>query len=144
MLIVLERKNKDICLYTRAVVGNIATIIKAGGVDQDEFDISATTVWNTRNTKIKEELDKFYSNCQPPKQSVVGWDGKVVKEVMGSTGSEEYLAVVLSGAPNMVEGKMLEVEEISDGTGKTQCDTTLAVLMACKATDSVHCPCPSV
>ena len=132
MLIVLERKNKDICLYTRAVVGNIATIIKAGGVDQDEFDISATTVWNTRNTKIKEELDKFYSNFQPPKHSVVGWDGKVV---MGSTGSVAYLAVVLSLAPNMVDGKMLEVEEISDWNGKTRCDTTLAVL---KATESVH------
>ena len=123
---------------TRAAVGNIATIIKAAGGDLDEFDLSATTVWNTRNAKRKEELEKFYSNFQPPKHSVVGWDGKVVKEVMGSVGSVEYLAVVLSGAPNMVEGKMLEVEEISDGTGKTQCDTTLAVLKACKATDSVR------
>ena len=33
---------------------------------------------------------------------------------------------------------MLEVEKISDGTGKTQCDTTFAVLSAYKATDCVR------
>ena len=43
----LDRKKHS----KRAAVGNIATIIKAGGGDQDEFDISATTVWKTRNAK---------------------------------------------------------------------------------------------
>ena len=61
---------------TKAAVENIATIIKAGGGDLDEFDLSATTVWNTRNAKRNEELDKFYPNFQPPKHSVIGWDGK--------------------------------------------------------------------
>ena len=45
--------------------------------------------------------------------------------------------MVISGAPDLVEGKMLEVEEILDGTARTLCDTTLAVLTACRATDSV-------
>ena len=122
---------------TKVAVGNIASIIKAGGGDLNDFDLSKSTAWTTRNATRKEEYDKFYSNFVPPKHSVVGWDGKTVKEVLGATGSVEYLAVVLSGAPHLVEGKMLEVEEIPDGTGRTQCDTTLAVLTACKATDSV-------
>ena len=60
------------------------------------------------------------------------------RQVLSSVQSVEYLAIVLSGSPQMVEGNMLEVEKISDGTGKTQCDTTFAVLSACKATDCVR------
>ena len=66
----------------------------------------------------------------------MGW--KVVNDVLGADGKVEYMAIVLSGSPNMVEGKMLEVEEISDGTGKTQCDTTCDVLAECRACDSIR------
>ena len=64
---------------TRIAVGNIASIIKAGGGDLNDFDLSKSTAWTTRNTSRKEEYEKFYSNFKPPKHSVVGWDGKVVK-----------------------------------------------------------------
>jgi hypothetical protein len=58
--------------------------------------------------------------------------------VLGADGKVEYLAIVLSGSPNMVEGKMLQIVETSDGTGKTQCDTTVPVLAACRACDSIR------
>ena len=125
-------------LSTRAAMGNIATFIKAGGGDLEDFSLSKSTVWTTRIAKRVEEYEKFYSNFQPPKHGVVGWDGKVVKHVLGTDRKVEYLAIVLSGSPHMVEGKMLEVEEISDGTGKTQSDTTFAVLVACKATGCIR------
>ena len=123
---------------TRSAMGNLATFITASGGDLEDFNLSTQTVWLTRNAKRVEEYEKFYESFQPPKHAVVGWDGKVVKEVLGADGPVEYLAIVLSGSPNMVEGKMLEVEEISDGTGKTQCETTFAVLAACRATDSIR------
>ena len=47
--------------------------------DLNDFDLSKSTAWTTRNATRKEEYEKFYSNFKPPKHSVVGWDGKVVK-----------------------------------------------------------------
>ena len=125
-------------LSTRAAMGNLAVFIKAGGGDLEDFSLSKSTVWTTRNKKRVEEYEKFYTSFKPPKHGVCGWDGKVVKHVLGTDKAVEYLAIVLSGSPHMVEGKMLEVEEISDGTGKTQCDTTFAVLEACKATNCIR------
>ena len=72
------------------------------------------------------------------KHSVVGWDGKIVKSVIGSNKSVDYLAIVLSGAPNMVEDKLLEVEEVVDGKGSTQADVTYKVLESCNALESLR------
>ena len=73
-----------------------------------------------------------------PKYSVIGWDGKVVKTVMGSEKLVEYLAIVLSGAPDMTEGKLLEVEEVPDGKGVTDVEATFNVVTACRAVGSLR------
>ena len=57
-----------------------------------------------------------------------GWDGKLVKEVPGAQKADEYLAVVVSGAPDHVEGQVIEVEEVSSSTGLAQADTVWTVL----------------
>ena len=125
-------------ISNRFAVGNLATFIKAGGGNLDDFHLSKLSVCNKRNKNLNMEYEKFYNEFQAPKHSVVGWDGKVVKTVMGSDKSVDYLAIVLSGAPNMMEGKILEVEEMTDSRGETQCQTTFNVLTACRASDSVR------
>ena len=117
-------------ISNRFAVGNLATFIKAGGGNLDDFHLSKSSVCNKRNKNRNMEYGKFYNEFQAPKHSVVGWDGKVVKTVMGSDKSVDYLAIVLSGAPNMMEGKILEVEEMTDSRGETQCQTTFNVLTA--------------
>ena len=92
--------------------------------------ISLPQVTKEERLKCKNrnmEYEKFYNEFQAPKHSVVGWDGRVVKIMMGSDKSVDYLAIVLSGAPNMMEGKILEVEEMTDSRGETQCQTTFNV-----------------
>jgi len=120
-------------MSTRAAMGNISSFIKASGGDLKDFSLSKSCIWETRNAKRIEEYNNFYKNFQPPKHGVIGWDGKIVNDVLGTHKNVEYLAVVLSGPPHMIEGKMLEVEEVKDGKGKTVCDTSFAFLTACKA-----------
>ena len=122
----------------RAAVGNIAMLIKASNGNLNDFDMSTTTALRARNNKRVEEQKKFYSEFKAPKHVVVGWDGKIVRDVLGASGNIEYLAIVLSGAPDCVEGKMIEVEEIEDGSGKSQCDVTLRVVQACGAEENVR------
>ena len=123
-------------ISNRFTVGNLATFIKAGGGNLDDFHLSKSSVCNKRHKNRNMEYEKFYNEFQAPKHSVVGWDGKVVKIVMRSDKSVDYLAIVLSGAPNMMEGKILEVEEMTDSRRETQCQTTFNVLTACRASDS--------
>ena len=41
------------------------------------------------------KYEKFYNEFQAPKHSVVGWDGKVFKAVMGSEKTVNYLTIIL-------------------------------------------------
>ena len=45
--------------------------------------------------------------------------GKIIRDVLESTDNVEYLAIVISGVSDYLEGKMIKVEEIMDGTGQT-------------------------
>ena len=123
---------------SRFAVGNIATLIKAGGGNLEDFTLSKSTMWSKRNNNRMKEYEKFYADFKAPKHSVIGWDGKVVKTVMGSEKPVEYLAIVLSGAPDITEGKLLEVEEVPDGKGVTDAEATFTVVTSCRAVESLR------
>ena len=94
-------------LSNDALVGIVAKVIKAGGGDLNDFDLSTSTAWRERNKARKEEYEKFYREFIVPNHSIVGWDGKIVKasNILGSDKNIEYLAVVLFGEPHLIEGK---------------------------------------
>lgn len=127
-------------LSLRSSLGVVSRVIKAGGGDLEDFNLNISTVKRSRDKARKVEYDRFYQEFQPPKHSVLGWDGKIVpaKNIFGTEKNIEYLAIVISGAPNLVEGKVMEVEEITSSSGQVQADAIFHVVEACGARDHVR------
>lgn len=98
----------------------MSAVLKAGGTNLADFVISAST---TRRNKIntRHNLSQSYMNDfkeSPSDYCTLHWDGKLVRDVLGET----YPAVVVSGAPQYEEGKLLGVPFIESSTGIQQCN----------------------
>ena len=69
-------------------------------------------------------IDQVRGN--PPHFCTLHWDGKLLADMRGE--SCERLAVLVSGAPNYTEGKLLGVSNLTDSTGKSQADASYDLL----------------
>ena len=58
-------------LSTNTALGVVASVIKAGGGDLNDFDISKSTVKRSRDRARKEEYERFYREFKPPKHSIL-------------------------------------------------------------------------
>lgn len=127
-------------LSNAALVGIVSKVLQSGGGDLDDFDLSVSTARRERLKTRKEEYERFYTEFKAPKHSIVGWDGKIVKacNILGSDKNIEYLAVVLFGEPDLVEGKVVEVEEIDSSSGAAQAHAVYNVLEACGSLDNIR------
>ena len=74
----------------RILAGVTATLIKSSGTDINNFNLSYSTARRERIETRKNEYDKFKESFSPPRHAILGWDGKFVKQVMGSQ-SGNYL-----------------------------------------------------
>ena len=90
----------------------VVAVLKAGGADiMKDFTISRCTARRNRictRLSIQEEtLDTFHELC--PERCVIHWDGKNISNPLGSAPDEstEYLAVLVTCAPDYEEGKWL-------------------------------------
>ena len=104
------------------VVAMVAAVLKTCNADLSHFNLSRSTARRRRRT-IREQicnkvLCDFISNL--PSHAVVHWDGKMVKNVMGSTHEDmfERIAVLISDAQQFPEGKLLGVPTIAAATGR--------------------------
>ena len=115
----------------------VSAVIKAAGGNLDDFDISRSTSRRSRmlnRQKIAENvIDSVRLN--PPQFGALHWDGKLLKDIVGE--QHEQLAVLVSGAPEYSEGKLLGVPALSDSKGKTQANATLDLLEAWDLSDNV-------
>ena len=51
-----------------------------------------------------------------PVRAALHWDGKLIKDVTGSPRENE--AILVSGSPHYIEGKLLAVSVLQDKSGK--------------------------
>lgn len=58
----------------------------------------------------------------PPQNAAIHWDGKLTTDRLGN--KFEALAVVASGSPNYIHGKLLGVQQIENASGKKQAEAT--------------------
>ena len=104
-------------ISSRKAVGLAASILKTAGADLREFDISHRTLHSQRDQHrsvlAAEAIAIFKAN--KPEHLAVHWDSKLVDDAYGT--KRERLAVLVSGAPSYVEGKLLGVPSLEDDDG---------------------------
>ena len=86
-------------------------------VDLNEFTCSTSTLRRSRNNNrsILFELAKEEFSENKPTNLNLHWDGKQISNFMGE--KDEYEAILVSGAPKYMEGKLLSVSKMKDQEG---------------------------
>ncbi|KAG0723518.1 hypothetical protein GWK47_042568 [Chionoecetes opilio] len=78
----------------------------------------------------------------PPQVAALHWDGKMLRDVLGSDWDHvKTLAVLVSGPPPYPEGKLLGVPVIDSSTGTAQAEASRGFAGGMGAYGSDHCPC---
>ena len=62
---------------------------------------------------IEQTLEEFKE--KKPKMAALHWDGKLIKNMTGTL--QELESILVSGAPNYKEGKLLNVSKLEDEEG---------------------------
>ena len=105
------------------VMGIFSSMLKASTstsgeqVDLNEFSCSTSTIWRDRNNNrrilFQMAMDEFRDN-KPPHLNL-HWDGKQITNYLGE--KDEYEAILVSGSPSYIEGKLLSVSKMKDRQG---------------------------
>ena len=115
----------------------ISAIVKAGNSDLNNFDVSRSTTRRNRMANRQKIADDIIATVRqnPPRFGALHWDGKLLSDLLGE--SKERLAVLVSGAPEYSEGKLLGVPTLLDSTGKSQANASYDLLDVWELTDNV-------
>lgn len=115
----------------------VSAVIKASGGNLDDFDISRSTTHRSRMCNRQQVAENAMAEVtqNPPLFCALHWDGKLLSDVLGD--SYERLAVLLSGAPQYIEGKLLGVPSLVDSKGMTQANATYDLLEVWDISDRV-------
>lgn len=115
----------------------VSAVVKAGHGDLNNFDVSRCTTRRNRIANRQKIADDIIDNVRqnPPQFGALHWDGKLLNDILGE--SHERLAVIVSGAPEYTEGKLLGVPSLLDSTGKSQADASYDLLDVWDLTDNI-------
>ena len=126
---------------SRKAVGVVSSILKTGKIDGQQLDLSQFSLSrpglerkriHNRTVIMEQEMEDFAKN--KPDWSAIHFDGKLIQNITGT--KQENLAILVSGAPHYLEGKILSVSKLMDedgdptSTGEAQ---FLAVMVQIKA-----------
>ena len=109
-------------MTSNSAMGIFSAVIKASTIngqqaDLNEFTCSTSTLRRTRNDNrgvlFQMSMDEFSDN--KPKNLNLHWDGSQVSNMLGE--KDEYEAILVSGAPAYIEGKLLAVSKMKDDEG---------------------------
>ena len=109
-------------MTNNSAMGFFSTMMKASTVrgeqaDLNEFTCSTSTIRRTRNKNrsvlYQLAMEEFTDN--KPKDLNLHWDGKQMRSFLGDL--EDYEAILVSGAPGYIEGKLLSVSKMKDEEG---------------------------
>ena len=108
-----------------------------------ELVMSRTTINRNRNEQrnvvADQEKVKFQKNM--PLYLSLGWDGKLIQDVMNE--KHEMESMVVSGAPGYTEGKIIDVVELTDeegrptSTGLAQAEAVYATIQEWGVADNI-------
>ena len=126
---------------SRKAVGVVSSILRTGKVDGKQVDLSQFTLSrpslerkrvHNRSVLMEQEIEDF--KVKMPQYAALHWDGKLIKDVTGSL--QEHEAILVSGSPHYLEGKILSVTKLVDkdgkptGTGEAQANACLDQVMS--------------
>ena len=106
----------------RAAMGMFSSLFKTASIDGkkaslDEFTCSTSSIYRERNKNrsvlFQLALDEFEE--KKPDHLNLHWDGKQISNIIGE--KEDYEAILVSGAPSFIEGKLLSVSKMKDELG---------------------------
>ena len=108
---------------SRKAVGVVSSILKTGKIDGQQVDLSEFSLSrpglerkriNNRTVIMEQEMEEFAK--KKPDWAAIHFDGKLIKDITGT--KQENLAILVSGAPHYLEGKVLSVSKLMDEDGK--------------------------
>ena len=109
----------------------------------DELVLSRRTIRNARieqrNILAEQEIEKFKQNM--PRYLSLGWDSKMIHDMLNH--KHEMESIVLCGAPEYIEGKLVDVIELTDedgnptSTGLAQAEAVIAKVSEWGAADNI-------
>ena len=107
---------------SRKAVGVVSSILKTGKIDGKEADLSQFSLSrpglerkrvHNRSVLMEQEIEEF--QVKMPARAALHWDGKQTMDVAGVL--QENEAILVSGAPHYLEGKILSVSKLVDEEG---------------------------
>ena len=106
-------------------MGFFSSIIKTGTinnneVDLNEFTCSVNTIARSRNRNrgVLFQLAQEEFSDKKPEHCNLHWDGKQLTSYLG--GVNECEAILVSGSPSFIEGKLLDVSRLDSSSGEAQ------------------------
>ena len=114
----LDRTNTT----SRKAVGVVSSILKTGKIDGKQVDLAQFKISrqtlerkriHNRSVLMEQEIDDF--GKKKPKYPVAHWDGKLIKDLTDTL--QENEAILVSGSPFYLEGKILSVSKLMDEDG---------------------------
>ena len=107
---------------SRKAVGVVSSILKTAKIDGQQVDLSEFSLSrpglerkriHNRSVLKEQEMEEFAKN--KPACAAVHFDGKLIQDLTGTL--QENLAILVSGAPHYLEGKILSVSKLMDEDG---------------------------
>ena len=133
---------------SRKAVGLVSSLLRSGKidgkqVDLNQFSISRPTLErkriNNRTVLMMQEMQDFEKN--KPEYAGLHWDGKLMLDITGEL--QEHEAILVSGSPHYLEGKILCVAKLMDeegnptSTGEAQADAVLGQVKAWSVEENI-------
>ena len=100
----------------------LGAIAKEGGASCSSVTLSKTSSYNASKYNRQAIAKNIKSDFNKPDFLTIHRDGKIIE------GDGERLAVLVAGAPNYVEGKLLGIPKIMNGTGLVQAETSFDLI----------------
>ena len=113
-------------LSTRERTMFMAAVIKDGGGKLDDYTISQASTLRVSKAGRSQMASEIQSNFKVPKFISVHWDGKILLNKEGT--KDNRVAVVITGHPNIQEGKILGISTVQEGTGYCEAHEIFAKL----------------
>ncbi|GBM65102.1 hypothetical protein AVEN_262593-1 [Araneus ventricosus] len=113
----------------------MGAILTEGGVPIEKATLSIKSTWTAGKEIRKSSEQAIKVTLTAPKHATLHWDGKLVP--VFKKGNKERLTILVSGMPDVVEGKVLGIPVIANTTGEKQARTTFFLANEWKISDNV-------
>ncbi|GBM44748.1 hypothetical protein AVEN_83876-1 [Araneus ventricosus] len=114
----------------------MGAILKEGGVPIEKATLLIKSTWTAGKEVRKSSAQAIKATFTAPKFATLHWDGKLVPVFI--KGNKERVAILVSGMPDVVEGKVLGIPVIANTTGEEQARTTFSLANDWKISDNVR------